>query len=94
MIDLGFDVADLYREIGKLLRSMGAERVYLYSSKTLTDEEFDMELKIVTDGDVDTAKAEAMIGEKYPKASVQVLNGNEPENMELVEEAVIDSIQI
>lgn len=87
-------IADLYREIGTLLRSMGAERVYLYSSKTLTAEEFDIELKIVTDGDGYTANAEAVICEKYPKIAVQILNGNEPEHMELLEEMRTDSIQI
>lgn len=87
-------IADLYREIGNLLRSMGAERVYLYSSQTLAGKNGNMELKIVTDGEVDTEAAKQQIERKYPSMQVEIANGNEPEYMALLEEAMTDSIQI
>lgn len=87
-------VADLYREIGKKLRSMGAERVYLYSSKTLTDGMREMELKIITDGEVDAEEAMRQMETQYPCVKIEVVNGNEPEYMELLEETMTDSIQI
>lgn len=88
------DVAALYREIGNLLRAMGAERVYLYSAKNYPKREQKMQLEIVTDGAVDTVTAKKQVETQYPEIELLIWNGNEPEHMELFGEVMTDSIQI
>ena len=52
------DIVDLYREIGREFRSLGAEKVFLMNSRTNVDSEKEMYLEIAVEGAIQKEKAE------------------------------------
>lgn len=86
------ETADLYREIGRMMKSRGAQRVYLYSARMVSEET--MELKVITEETIEIAEAERAVKQQYPKVNLEIIDGSQPERMELLSEAMVDSIQI
>lgn len=86
-----YDVTDLYRQIGRIFRENGADRVILLRSKKHIDDG-GMSLEIAVDGLV---KKDVLLAEcvgLWPEIRVVLLDLNEDENGDLTAEAVEDGI--
>ena len=87
----GYDVAELYRQISRVFRENGVDRVILLRSKKHTDDE-GMSLEIAVDGFV---KKDVLLAEcvrLWPEIGVVLWDLNEDENGDLTAEAREDGI--
>lgn len=86
-----YQIAELYRQIGKTLREKGADRVILLRShKHLQDE--GMTLEIAVDGSVHKEQLDQLAAKLWPKLHCSFLDLNEEGNEELLLEAIEDGI--
>lgn len=86
-----YDVTDLYRQIGRVFKENGTDRVILLRSKNHTEDD-GMSLEIAVDGFV---KKDLLLTEcvrRWPEIEVVILDLNEDENGDLTAEAVEDGI--
>ena len=84
----------LYREIGKTLHGLGAERVVLLNSRTITDENYELKLEIAVDGEIDLVQADLICKESWEKIQIAFLDLNDYGKPELLAEVLEDGIQI
>ena len=54
------EIVNIYREIGKTLRALGAQRVVLIRSKATPNEKYEMSLEVAVDGMIDLKNAAKM----------------------------------
>lgn len=92
-----YEIVDLYREIGKTFKDMGAEKVVLVNSRTnvksssFTEEIF---LEIAVEGNVDQKMLEKTACEKWPFLSMDLMVLDERSDQNLVSEIMEDGIFI
>lgn len=92
-----YEIVDLYREIGKTFKDMGAEKVVLVNSRTnvksssFTEEIF---LEIAVEGNVDQKMLEKTACEKWPFLSMDLMVLDESSDQNLVSEIMEDGIFI
>lgn len=85
------NVIELYRQIGKIFRENGADRVILLCSrKHLQDE--GMTLEIAVDGNIQKTQLMQEAAKLWPKLECKLLDLNEAGNEELFSEAIEDGI--
>lgn len=96
-------VTDLYREIGRIFREYGADKVVLLKSAKqiensslsgLGGEEIwrGMSLEVAVDGWIDSRQLEKVCKELWPGLEISVLDLNEDENPGLADEVMEDGI--
>lgn len=89
------DIAEIYRYIGKTLRSYGASRIYIIKSKTLSHgEDIRLSVDLIADWIEDCMKATDEIQKTHPNVQCTLYNGDVPEYYELLQEAEEDGIQL
>ena len=92
-----YEIVDLYREIGKTFKDMGAEKVVLVNSRTnvksssFTEEIF---LEIAVEGNVDQKMLEKTACEKWPFLSMDLMVLDERSDQNLGSEIMEDGIFI
>lgn len=89
------DVAEIYRNIGKILRSYGASRIYIVKSKTIYYEaDIKLSLELIADRIEDLIKAENDIQKMYTNVQCMLYDGENPDYYALIQEAEEDGIQL
>lgn len=89
------DIANIYRNIGKILRNYGASKIYIVKSKTLNHEtDIKLSLEIIADWIQDCTRAADEIHKKYPNVHCTLYNGDDPDCYDLLQEAEEDGIQL
>ncbi len=85
------EITDLYREIGRTFRDLGAMRVYLAHSRAVPDADHEMELEIVLDTDEETTVFSTESKNRWPQINIQISRIIDDMNRdcELVEDAVL-----
>lgn len=89
------EIVDIYRIVGRILRSQGASRIYILNSKTIDDgSKFTLSLEIIADQIIDYAKANRMIVEALPDIECTLIQDDHPDYYDLFQEAEQDGIQL
>ena len=89
------EIVDIYRIVGKILRSQGASRIYILNSKTIGDgSKFTLSLETIADQIIDYAKAKRMIVEALPDIECTLIQDDHPDYYDLFQEAEQDGIQL
>ena len=86
------EITDLYQEIGRTFRSLGAQRVYLMHSRTVSHEEHEVELEIVLDTEEEAASFLAEAKKRWPSVCMKISRVTDDMNRD--EELMEDAIQI
>ena len=89
-----YEVVDLYREIGKEFRRLGAEKVILLHAKTNPQNVEEMYLEVAVEGFVEKEKLLAKSREEWPFLSMEIMVLDEVMDKELVLEIMEDGIII
>lgn len=86
-----YEITNLYREIGKEFRSLGAERVLLISSKTCNTAEREMILEVAVEGVENAVPLQEHAEKMWPSVQVQVILTGETENgwVDLEEDGIV-----
>ena len=84
----------LYREIGKTLHSLGAQRVVLLNSKVTKESPVEMSLEIVVDGIINIKKAQKQCLEKFSNIVIKFIDLNDFSNASVMMEVIEDGIQL
>ena len=87
----GYQVTELYREIGKTFRSWGAIQVVILKSRTNIEADVQMKLEIAVDGCIDKKEMQKNVKMIWPQISMEILDLNENPNMidEIVEDGIV-----
>ena len=88
------EIVNIYREIGKTLHALGAQRVVLLHSKATPNENYEMSLEIAVDGKIDLKNADKVCRDKWEIINIELLDLNDYSNRELMAEAIEEGIQI
>ena len=88
------ETVTLYRELGKILHTLGAYRVVLLNAKYTTGHSAEMFLEIAVDGDLDIKEAEKTCAEQFRMVDIKLIDLNDFSNASLLEEAIEDGIQL
>lgn len=89
------DIADIYRSIGKILRSYGASKIFIVKSKTLNNEtDIKLSLEIVVDQIEDCMNAAKVIHKSHPNVQCMLYDGENSDYYDLLQEAEEDGIQL
>lgn len=86
-----YDVTELYRQIGKVYKANGADRVILLRSRKHVQDD-GMSLEVAVDGFIDKDILLKESRRLWPDIEMTVLDLNEAENEELLNEAIEDGI--
>lgn len=89
-----YEVVDLYREIGKEFRSLGAEKVILIQSRTNPENTEEMFLEVAVEGFVEKELLLRKSQELWPFVSMEVTVLDEISDRECVSEIMEDGIFI
>lgn len=89
-----YEVVDLYREIGKEFRSLGAEKVILIQSRTNPENTEEMFLEVAVEGFVEKELLLRKSQELWPFVSMEVIVLDEMSDRECVSEIMEDGIFI
>ena len=86
-----YEITNLYREIGKEFRSLGAERVLLVSSRTCNTSDREMILEVAVEGLENAAQLQEHAEKMWPSVQVQVILIGETENrwIDLEEDGIV-----
>ncbi len=87
-----YTVAELYREIGKVFREHGAQRVALLSSRTNQGTVQEMTLELAVDGDIVAKELYQECHRRWPSVEMVIYDLNDENNVDLIDEVVEDSI--
>ena len=82
-----YDMADLYRQIGRTFHKMGADQVILVCSRKLSDKS-EMLIEIAVDGVVNTEDMTKKAEELWPEIKIEILDMSAEGNEELLDEAI------
>lgn len=88
------ETVNLYREIGKTLRSLGAFRVVLLNSKVTPEERIVMSLEIAVDGAIDIKQAEKKCLDQFMSVNIKLIDLNDYSNNLAMKEVIEDGIQL
>lgn len=89
-----YEVVDLYREIGKEFRRLGAEKVALLHARTNHENAVEMFLEIAVEGFVEKERLLEKGQELWPFLSIELIVLNEVTDKNLVLEIMEDGIII
>lgn len=89
-----YEVVELYREIGREFRQLGAEKVILLHSRTNPEKVEEMILEIAVEGFVEKEKLNVKSKERWPFLTIEIILVNELNNHELENEIMEDGIII
>lgn len=89
-----YEVVDLYREIGKEFRNLGAEKVILIQSRTNPENTEEMFLEVAVEGFVEKELLLRKSQEFWPFVSMEVTILDEMSDRECVSEIMEDGIFI
>ena len=84
----------LYREIGKTLHSLGAQRVVLLNSKVTKESPAAMSLEIAVDGIINIKEAQKQCLEKFSNIVIKFIDLNDFSNASVMMEVIEDGIQL
>ena len=88
------EIVNIYREIGKTLHALGAQRVVLLHSKATPNENYEMSLEVAVDGMIDLKNAAKVCKDTWENINVKLLDLNDYSNRELMTEVIEDGIQL
>lgn len=88
------EIVNIYREIGKTLHVLGAQRVVLLHSKATPKENYEMSLEAAVDGMIDLKNAAKVCKDTWENINVKLLDLNDYSNRELMTEVIEDGIQL
>lgn len=88
------DFLHLYREIGKVLHGLGADRAVILNSKATSNEKFELKLEIAVDGEIELVHAEQVCRKNWRNIDLTLLDLNDYANEELLYETLEDGIRI
>ena len=88
------EIVNIYREIGKTLHALGAQRVVLLHSKATPNEKYEMSLEVAVDGMIDVAEADKVCRATWENIDMKLLDLNDYSNRALMTEAIEDGIQL
>ena len=88
------EIVNIYREIGKTLRALGAQRVVLLHSKATPNEKYEMSLEVAVDGMIDVTEADKVCRAAWENIDMKLLDLNDYSNRALMTEAIEDGIQL
>ena len=88
------EIVNIYREIGKTLHNLGAQRVVLLHSKATPNEEYEMNLEVAVDGMIDLKNADKVCKDTWENINIKLLDLNDYSNRELMMEVIEDGIQL
>ena len=88
------EIVNIYREIGKTLRALGAQRVVLLHSKATPSENYEMSLEVAVDGMIDVTEADKVCRATWENIDMKLLDLNDYSNRALMTEAIEDGIQL
>ena len=83
-------VTELYRQIGRIFRGYGAERVILMNARTEVTGT-DMELELAIDGMFDMEEIRQMCKKQWPQIGITLIDLNEADDM-VLREAIEDGV--
>ena len=84
----------LYREIGKILHSLGAFRVVLLNSKATPEQNVKMSLEIAVDGAIDIKEAAEKCLNKFTTVDIKLIDLNDFSNNLVMTEVIEDGIKL
>ena len=84
----------LYREIGKILHSLGAFRVVLLNSKATPEQNVEMSLEIAVDGEIDIKEAAEKCLNKFTTVDIKLIDLNYFSNYLVMTEVIEDGIKL
>lgn len=84
-------ITDLYCSIGRCFRSMGALNVYMMHSKVLSGGEYEMEMEIVLDTNLDMRPFQKAARENWPNVTMTIMSIWDKEDLvvEVKEDGII-----
>lgn len=82
-------IAEFYRQIGRIFRQHGADRVVLLKSRTCQQS---MYLEVAADGCFDLQELRMVCTEQWPDAEISILDLSAEENLNLIDEVLEDGI--
>lgn len=82
-------IAEFYRQIGRIFRQHGADRVVLLKSRTCQQS---MYLEVAADGCFDSQELRKVCTEQWPDAEISILDLSAEENLNLIDEVLEDGI--
>lgn len=89
------ETVDVYRDIGKILRGLGASRIYLLKSKTVSrDSDFVLLIEVIADQISDYAIARKMLAKAFQNVECTLIDDENPDYYDLLQEAEEDGIQL
>lgn len=88
------EIVNIYREIGKKLHALGAQRVVLLRSKATLNEKYEMSLEVAVDGMIDLTYAAEVCRDTWENIAIKLLDLNDYSNRELMTEVIEDGIQL
>lgn len=89
------ETVDIYRSIGKILRSLGANRIYLLKSKTINrGNDFTLLIEVIADQISDYEKARMMLADVSQNVECTMIDEENPDYFALLQEAEVDGIQL
>lgn len=68
-----YEITELYRQIGREFRALGAERVILVSSRVCKDSEREMFLEVAVEGSLNSAELQQHADTLWPQVAVKVI---------------------
>lgn len=88
------EIVNIYREIGKTLYALGAQRVVLLHSKATPNEKYEISLEVAVDGMIDLKYADQVCREAWGTMDINLLDLNDYSNRDLMTEVIEDGIQL
>ena len=67
------NITELYQEIGNVFRSMGADQVILLSSRVLHESEYELQMELAVDGNVDQRELQKQSRIYWPYIDMEIL---------------------
>ena len=80
------NITELYQEIGNVFRSMGADQVILLSSGVLHESEYELQMELAVDGNVDQEELQTQSRKHWPYIDMEILIKTEVLDGEILDE--------
>ncbi len=80
------NITELYQEIGNVFRSMGADQVILLSSRVLHESEYELQMELAVDGNVDQRELQKQSRIYWPYIDMEILIKTEELDGEILDE--------
>lgn len=87
-------ITELYREIGKTFRSMGADQVVMLSSRKSSESSCEMILEIAVDGIVKAESLQEKSRELWPHIAINITCAGDDSDRFFGEEMMQDGIRL